>query len=113
MELFHNDWDNILKDVTESKEFYNTMVIAKKEYQTKTVFPPREHIFEALKLTSFENTRVVIVGQDPYHGTGEAHGLSFSVKPGVRVPPSLKNIYKEIYNDLGIKEPDNCGDLTK
>ena len=113
MKLFNNDWDEILKDITETKEFYNTMVLAKKEYQTKTVFPPRDHIFEALKLTSYANTKVVIVGQDPYHGTGEAHGLSFSVKKGVRVPPSLQNIYKEIHDDLGIVEPAGIGDLTK
>ncbi len=113
MKLFNNDWDEVLESITSSKEFYNTMVLAKKEYATKTVFPPKEHIFEALKLTSYEDTKVVIVGQDPYHGTGEAHGLSFSVRPGVRVPPSLQNIYKEIESDLGIKEPANCGDLTK
>lgn len=113
MVIFNNDWDDILKDVTHSKEFYNTMVLAKKEYETKTVFPPREHIFEALKLTSYKNTKVVIVGQDPYHGTGEAHGLSFSVRPGIKVPPSLQNIYKEMESDLGIIEPRNCGDLTK
>lgn len=113
MKLFNNDWDDVLKEVTETKEFYNTMVMAKKEYETKTVFPPREHIFEALKLTSYANTKVVIVGQDPYHGTGEAHGLSFSVRKGVRVPPSLQNIYKEIYDDLGIIEPRDVGDLTK
>lgn len=113
MELFHNDWDEVLKDVTNTKEFYNTMIAAKKAYATTTVFPPKEHIFEALKLTSFENTKVVIVGQDPYHGVGEAHGLSFSVRKGVRVPPSLQNIYKEIHDDLGIDEPKNVGDLTK
>ncbi|MCI8498508.1 MAG: uracil-DNA glycosylase [Bacilli bacterium] len=113
MKLFNNDWDEVLESITSSKEFYNTMVLAKKEYATKTVFPPKELIFEALKLTSYEDTKVVIVGQDPYHGTGEAHGLSFSVRPGVRVPPSLQNIYKEIESDLGIKEPANCGDLTK
>lgn len=113
MELFHNDWDTVLKDVTETKEFYNTMVTVKKEYASKTVFPPKEHIFEALKLTSYDNTKVVIVGQDPYHGVGEAHGLSFSVRKGVRVPPSLQNIYKEMYDDLGIIEPQNVGDLTK
>jgi len=113
MELFKNDWDEVLKDVTNTKEFYNTMVLAKKEYETKTVFPPRDHIFEALKLTPYSNTRVVIVGQDPYHGVGEAHGLSFSVQKGVRVPPSLQNIYKEMQSDLGIVEPANCGDLTK
>lgn len=113
MEIFKNDWDEVLKDVTCTKEFYDTMVLAKKEYETKTVFPPRDHIFEALKLTPFDNVKVVIVGQDPYHGVGEAHGLSFSVRPGVRVPPSLQNIYKEIYSDLGIVEPRDCGDLTK
>ncbi len=113
MELFHNDWDEVLKDVINTKEFYNTMVLAKKAYSTTTVFPPKDHIFEALKLTSYKDTRVVIVGQDPYHGVGEAHGLSFSVKPGVKVPPSLQNIYKEIHDDLGIVEPSNCGDLTK
>lgn len=111
--MIGNDWDEILNDVTHTKEFYNTMVLAKKEYETKTVFPPKQNVFEALKLTSYENTRVVIVGQDPYHGVGEAHGLSFSVKPGVKVPPSLQNIYKEIKDDLGIIEPANCGDLTK
>ena len=111
--MIGNDWDEILNDVTHTKEFYNTMVLAKKEYETKTVFPPKQNVFEALKLTSYENTRVVIVGQDPYHGVGEAHGLSFSVKPGVRVPPSLQNIYKEMKDDLGIIEPANCGDLTK
>lgn len=113
MELFHNDWDDVLKDVVNTKEFYNLMVAAKKEYENNTVFPPREHIFEALKLTSYADTKVVIVGQDPYHGVGEAHGLSFSVKPGIKVPPSLQNIYKEMYDDLGIVEPKNCGDLTK
>ena len=113
MKLFHNDWDDILKDVTDSKEFYNTMVLAKKEYETKTVFPPKENIFEALKITNYKNTKVVIVGQDPYHGIGEAHGLSFSVKKGIKVPPSLQNIYKEIFADLKIVEPSNSGDLSK
>jgi len=113
MNLFKNDWDTVLKDITDTKEFYNTMVLAKQEYATKTIFPPKENIFEALKLTSYQNTKVVIVGQDPYHGVGEAHGLSFSVKKGVRVPPSLQNIYKELKEDLGIIEPSTCGDLTK
>lgn len=113
MELFKNDWDDILSDVVNTKEFYNTMVRAKKEYQNKIVFPPKEHIFEALKLTPYSNVKVVIVGQDPYHGVGEAHGLSFSVKQGVRVPPSLQNIYKELEADMGIIEPRDRGDLTK
>lgn len=113
MELFHNDWDTVLKEITNSKEFYNTMVLAKTAYSKNIVYPPKENLFEALKLTSYKNTKVVIVGQDPYHGEGEAHGLSFSVKPGIKVPPSLKNIYKEIYNDIGIVEPNNCGYLYK
>lgn len=113
MQLFKNDWDDVLSDVTSSKEFYDVMMRAKEEYAKKVVFPPKEHIFEALKLTSYEDTKVVIVGQDPYHGIGEAHGLSFSVRKGVRVPPSLQNIYKEVYDDLGIVEPRDCGDLTK
>lgn len=113
MTLFHNDWDLILKDVLKTKDFYNTMVLSKQEYENKTVFPPKENIFEALKITNYENTKVVIVGQDPYHGIGEAHGLSFSVKKGIKVPPSLQNIYKEIYTDLNIIEPRDCGDLTK
>ena len=113
MNLFNNDWNEVLDDVVHTKEFYNLMVTAKKEYQEKTVFPPKEHIFEALRLTPYKNVKVVIVGQDPYHGEKEAHGLSFSVQKGVKVPPSLRNIYKELYNDLGILEPKDVGDLTK
>ena len=75
------------------------------------VYPPNELIFNAFNLTPFNAVKVVILGQDPYHGAGQAMGLSFSVPRGVRVPPSLANIYKEIFDDLGIKEP-NCGDLT-
>ena len=113
LNLFNNDWNDILDDVCHSRDFYNLMVTAKKEYQTKNVFPKKEHIFEALKLTPYKNVKVVIVGQDPYHGINEAHGLSFSVQKGIKVPPSLRNIYKEIYDDLGIIEPSDCGDLTK
>ena len=82
------------------------------EYEIKEIYPPKDYIFNALKLTSYENTKVVIVGQDPYHGKGEAHGLSFSVQKGVRVPPSLQNIYKELNDDLKIPPKDN-GDLTE
>ncbi len=109
--MIQNDWDEVLKIVFESpgfKKFYN---IVEEEYKNKTIFPPKDHIFNALKLTPYKNVKVVIVGQDPYHGTGEAHGLSFSVQKGIKVPPSLKNIYKELENDLGITPPDN-GDLT-
>lgn len=109
--MIGNDWDLKLNNVWESEGFKKFYHIVEEEYNTKTIFPPKDHIFEALKLTSYQNTRVVIVGQDPYHGEGEAHGLSFSVRKGVKVPPSLQNIYKELYADLGIP-PKNDGDLT-
>jgi len=106
-----NSWDEKLKVVWESEGFKKFYKIVEEEYQNKTIFPPKDHVFEALKLTSYKNTRVVIVCQDPYHGEGEAHGLSFSVQKGVKVPPSLQNIYKELYDDLGIP-PKSDGDLT-
>lgn len=106
-----NDWDEKLNIVWKSEGFKKFMDIIKKEYDTKTIYPPKNYIFNALKLTSYENTRVVIVGQDPYHGEGEAHGLSFSVQKGIKVPPSLQNIYKELESDLGIP-PRSDGDLT-
>jgi len=102
--LIGNDWDNKLKLIWESDGFKKFMHMIDKEYNTKIIFPPRDYIFNALKLTSYENTKVVIVGQDPYHGVGEAHGLSFSVQEGIKVPPSLQNIYKELENDLKIQE---------
>ena len=109
--MIGNDWDEKLQVIWNSEGFKKFYQIVENEYQTKTIYPPKDHIFEALKLTSFKDTRVVIVGQDPYHGEGEAHGLSFSVRKGVKVPPSLQNIYKELYDDLGIP-PKNDGDLT-
>lgn len=109
--MIGNDWDQKLKLIWESEGFKKFYQVVEQEYANKTIFPPKDNIFEALKLTSYENTRVVIVGQDPYHGEGEAHGLSFSVRKGVKVPPSLKNIYEELHNDLGIA-PKNDGDLT-
>jgi len=110
--LIGNDWDNKLKLIWESDGFKKFMHMIDKEYNTKIIFPPRDYIFNALKLTSYENTKVVIVGQDPYHGVGEAHGLSFSVQEGIKIPPSLQNIYKELKDDLDIS-PASKGDLTK
>ena len=110
--MIGNDWDKELKVIWESpnfNKFYNSIL---KLYDKEEIFPPKDYIFNALKLTSFKNTKVVIMGQDPYHGVGEAHGLSFSVQKGIKLPPSLKNIYKELYDDLGIK-PNEYGDLTK
>lgn len=109
--MIGNDWDEKLKIIWNSEGFKKFYHVVEEEYSHHTVFPPKDHIFEALKLTSYQNTRVVIVGQDPYHGIGEAHGLSFSVQKGVSIPPSLQNIYKELYDDLGIP-PAHHGELT-
>lgn len=110
--MIGNDWDEKLKIVEESEGFQKFLNIVREEYKSKTIFPPKDHVFEALKLTPYKDVKVVIIGQDPYHGTGEAHGLSFSVQEGIKVPPSLKNIYKELESDLGIIEPSDKGDLT-
>ena len=106
-----NDWDNILADEWQKPYYLELREFLKKEYSTKTVYPNMNDIFNALKLTSFADTKVVIIGQDPYHGYGQAHGLCFSVKLGVVPPPSLKNIYKELHSDIGFKIP-NHGELT-
>lgn len=110
--MIGNDWDEKLEIVWNSPGFKKFWKIIEQEYNSKIVYPTKNNIFNALKLTPYNNVKVVIVGQDPYHGEGEAHGLSFSVQKGIKLPPSLQNIYKEIYNDLGIIEP-NCGDLSK
>ena len=110
--MIGNDWDDKLSTIWKSegfKKFYNKI---ENEYNNKIIYPPKDYIFNALKLTSFKDTKVVIVGQDPYHGENEAHGLSFSVQKGIKIPPSLQNIYKELNNDLGIPIH-NEGDLTK
>lgn len=109
--MIGNDWDKELSLIWQSPDFKLFWEIILNEYENKTIYPPKDYIFNALKLTPYKNVKVVIVGQDPYHGDGEAHGLSFSVQNGVKIPPSLKNIYKEIFSDLGIREPNN-GDLT-
>ena len=110
--LIGNDWDKALEVIENSEGFKKFLKIIDNEYHNKIIYPPKDYIFNALKLTSFANVKVVIVGQDPYHGEGEAHGLSFSVQKGVKIPPSLVNIYKELYDDLGII-PSTSGDLTK
>ena len=106
-----NDWDNILADEW-SKPYYRQLHdFLKSEYSKTRIYPDMYDIFNALRYTSFENTRAVIIGQDPYHGPGQAHGLCFSVKKGVPLPPSLVNIYKEITDDVGVAMPQH-GDLT-
>jgi uracil-DNA glycosylase len=106
-----NDWDNVLKEEFESAYYLKLREFLKKEYFSATVYPPMEDIFNALRYTSYADTKVVILGQDPYHGKGQAHGLCFSVKEGTPPPPSLKNIFKELHNELGIKEP-KTGELV-
>ena len=106
-----NDWDSILADEWQKPYYLELRKFLKQEYSTQTVYPNMEDIFNALKLTSFKDTKVVIIGQDPYHGFGQAHGLCFSVKKGVVPPPSLKNIYKELKSDISFEIPSH-GELT-
>ncbi len=110
--MIGNSWDEILKDEYQKDYFKNIAMFVNKEYREKTIFPPKSNILRAFKLTDYDNVKVVILGQDPYHGINEANGLAFSVSKGVRLPPSLQNIYKELYNDLGITVSTN-GDLEK
>ena len=106
-----NDWDEILADEWEKPYYKQLRQFLKQEYSTNVIYPDMNDIFNALKLTSFEDTKVVIIGQDPYHGFGQAHGLCFSVKRGVMPPPSLKNIFKELNSDIGKEIPPH-GELT-
>lgn len=110
--MIGNSWDQVLKDEYQKDYFKNIAMFINKEYREKTIFPPKNNILRAFKLTDYDNVKVVILGQDPYHGINEANGLAFSVSKGVRLPPSLQNIYKELYNDLGITVSTN-GDLEK
>lgn len=112
MVTFNNDWDEILADEWTKPYYLKLREFLKSEYAAKTVYPDMNDIFNALKLTSFEDTKVVIIGQDPYHGEGQAHGLCFSVKKGVTPPPSLKNIFKELNADIGKPIPKD-GELTE
>lgn len=104
---FNNSWDALLKDEFEKPYYQNLRAFLKDEYQHQTVYPSMYDLFNALKVTSYEEVKVVILGQDPYHGPGQAHGMAFSVKPGVPVPPSLKNIYKELQDTMGCYIPNN------
>lgn len=111
MVRLNNDWDDILKDEWEKPYYRQLHNFLKEEYSTRRIYPDMHDIFNALKYTPFSNTKVCIIGQDPYHGPGQAHGLCFSVKRGVALPPSLVNIYKEITDDVGVTMPP-YGDLT-
>ncbi|ONI38469.1 uracil-DNA glycosylase [Candidatus Epulonipiscium fishelsonii] len=102
---FNNSWDEILKDEFEKPYYKKLRQFLKEEYATQVIYPKPEDIFTAFKVTPYEDVKVVIIGQDPYHGNAQAHGMSFSVQPGIKVPPSLLNIYKEIHSSLGYDIP--------
>ena len=104
---FKNDWEFLLKDEFEKEYYLNLRQFLIKEYETKTVYPDKYDIFNALHYTAHSDVAVVILGQDPYHGPNQAHGLSFSVKPGIKAPPSLANIYKELKDDVNCFIPNN------
>ena len=110
--MLGNDWDIILKDELEKDYFKKLLEIIKKEYKEKTIYPKQTEIFKAFRNTPYKDVKVVILGQDPYHGENQAEGLSFSVKVGVDQPPSLKNIFKELNSDLGCSIPKH-GSLVK
>lgn len=106
-----NKWDDVLKEEVKSSYFKELMKFLDEAYNDMEIYPPKKEIFNALKYTDFDDVKVVIIGQDPYHGEGEANGLAFSVNKGVKIPPSLRNIFKEINDELGIDNGNN-GDLT-
>lgn len=105
--VIHNSWQEILAPEFKQPYFQKLNQFITEEYQTKTVFPPEDNIFSALQHTPYEEVKVVILGQDPYHGANQSHGLAFSVQAGVKIPPSLRNIYKELESDLGIQPANN------
>jgi uracil-DNA glycosylase len=107
MAILENDWAPLLEEEFEKTYYRQLREKLKTEYQTKVIYPDQQDIFNALHYTSYKDTKVVIIGQDPYHGPGQAHGLSFSVKPGVKIPPSLRNIYKELQEDTGCSIPNH------
>lgn len=111
MVKLNNDWDELLASEFSAPYYLELREFLKTEYFSRNIYPPMNDIFNALRYTSFSNTRVVILGQDPYHGAGQAHGLCFSVKRGTEPPPSLKNIFKELKVELNVTEPE-CGELV-
>ena len=108
---FGNSWDILLADEFKKDYYLNLRQFLKEEYKSKTIYPDMNDIFNSLKYADYRDIKVVIIGQDPYHEEGQAHGLCFSVKKGVAIPPSLQNIYKELHTEFGYPIPDH-GDLT-
>ena len=103
----NNDWQDIIGDEFDKPYYQELRAFLKIEYGTQTIYPDKHDIFNAFRLTPYSEIKVVLIGQDPYHGPGQAHGLSFSVKPGIPAPPSLINIFKEMHDDLGIAIPNH------
>lgn len=103
--ILHNDWAPLLEAEFEKDYYLRLREFLKKEYSNQVVYPEPQQIYNALHHTPYHNVKVVIIGQDPYHGPGQAHGLSFSVRPGVEAPPSLRNIFKELQDDIGCPIP--------
>ncbi len=112
MSILKNDWNELLKAEFEKEYYIQLRQFLVNEYNSETIYPDRYDIFNALHYTPYKDVKVLLLGQDPYHGPGQAHGLSFSVQPGVKTPPSLVNIYKELHQELGCEIPNN-GYLTK
>ncbi len=112
MVQFGNEWDILLSDEMQKPYYQALRQFLTVEYQTNTIYPDQYDIFNALKATTYSRVRCVILGQDPYHGAGQAHGMAFSVRKGIQPPPSLVNIYKEIYSDTGIDNRNAHGELT-
>lgn len=110
IKLVGNNWDNVLQEEYHQEYFKKTVDFINKEYQQKTIYPPKSKILRALTLTDYNQVKVVILGQDPYHGENEANGLAFAVSDGIKLPPSLQNIYKELEQDLKIPRS-NIGNL--
>ena len=110
---FENSWDELLKDEFKKPYYLKLRQFLINEYRSQIIYPNMYDIFNAMKITSYEDVKVVIIGQDPYHGENQAHGLSFSVKKGIAPPPSLVNIFKEIKSDVGVDNSGKHGELTK
>ena len=112
MRIIGNDWDEVLGEEFDKPYYQELRSFLDSEYKNRTVYPLPQYIYTALRLTPYKDVKVVILGQDPYHEPGQAHGLAFSVNKGIEIPPSLVNIYKELHDDLGCSIPDH-GCLTK
>lgn len=107
MKILGNDWDDILQDEFNKEYYLNLRKFLDNEYSSKTVYPPKQDLYSALRLTPYKDVKVLILGQDPYHEPNQAHGLAFSVNKGIQIPPSLINIYKELHDDLNCYIPNN------